>query len=101
MLGGGWGGFWPVLLVIPVMMLIGMVVMVRTMRGGGHSSCGPMGWRPTIRGGGVPDETEMSGPDPLVVLRERYATGAISHEEFERRVEALLRTDPNQDRPVS
>ncbi len=101
MLGGGSGGFWPVLLVIPVTMLIGMVVMVRTMRGGGHSSCGPMGWMPRV-GGGVHDKTEMiSGPDPLAVLRERYATGAISHEEFERRVEALLRTDPNQDRPVS
>lgn len=96
----GWGGFWPVLLIMPVMLLIGMVVMVRTMRGGGHPSCGPMGWMPRV-GGGVKDETEtISGPDPLAVLRERYATGAINHEEFERRVEALLRTDPSQDRPV-
>lgn len=100
MVGIGGGGFWPVLLVIPVMMLIGMVVMVRTMRGGGHPSCGPMGWMPRAGGEAQDEANKISEPDPLAVLRERYATGAINHEEFERRVEALLRTDPSQDRPV-
>jgi hypothetical protein len=32
-------------------------------------------------------------PDPLQVLRERYARGEIDQAEFERRVERLLRTE--------
>jgi hypothetical protein len=32
-------------------------------------------------------------PDPLTILRERYARGEIDEAEFERRVEGLLETD--------
>ena len=101
MMTGVWsGGLWPMLLIMPVMMLIGLGVLVYAIQGGRrHPSCRPVDRRSHLAGG-VQDPTRVPGPDPLEVLRERYAIGAIDHEEFERRVETLLRTDPNRDRAL-
>ncbi len=101
MMTGVWsGGFWPMLLIMPVVMLIGLGVLVYAIQGGRrHPSCGPGDRRSNLASRGQ-DPRPAPGPDPLEVLRERYSTGAIDHEEFERRVETLLRTDPNRDRPL-
>jgi len=39
------------------------------------------------------DADSSDPPDPLSILRERYARGEIDEAEFERRVERLLETD--------
>ena len=101
MMTGVWSGnFWPMLLIMPVTMLIGLGVLVYAIQDGRRYPS----WRPGDRrsdlAGGVQDPTRVPGPDPLEVLRERYAIGAIDHEEFERRVETLLRTDPNRERAL-
>lgn len=100
MTGIGSGGFWPVLLIMTLMMLIGLAVLVYAIQGGRwHLSGGPGGPRSALPGGDQ-EQAQVSGPDPLVVLRERYAAGEIDEQEFERRIETLLRTDPTQDRPL-
>ncbi|MFC7076694.1 SHOCT domain-containing protein [Haloarcula halophila] len=42
---------------------------------------------------GVDDRTASSDRSPLEQLRERYARGEVSEEEFERRLERLLETE--------
>lgn len=37
-----------------------------------------------------------SDQDPLDVLRDRYARGELSDEEFERKTERLMHTDPRE-----
>lgn len=37
-----------------------------------------------------------AGDDPVAVLRERYARGRIDEEEFERRLDRLLATEPGE-----
>lgn len=93
-MGLGWASSWPLLLVIPAMMLIGMTVMARTMRSGEPSHCGPRGGLRRVVDPAPDQPRETVGSDPLVLLRERYATGVIGHDEFERRLGALLRSDP-------
>lgn len=39
---------------------------------------------------------EVVDDDPLSVLRERYARGEITEEEFERRLDRLLATEPDE-----
>lgn len=39
---------------------------------------------------------EPAGDDPLAVLRDRYARGEITEEEFERRLDRLLATEPDE-----
>jgi hypothetical protein len=41
-------------------------------------------------------DTEQAGADPLATLRERYARGELDDAEFERRLERLLESDPNE-----
>ena len=88
-----WSFFpWPVLFVIPAMIVMG-VFMARRM-GFGRSGMG--------RGCGVgpapiapePLAKPPAKEDPMVTLRERYARGEIDVTEFEQRVEGLLRTEP-------
>jgi hypothetical protein len=40
--------------------------------------------------------TDEGGDDPLATLRDRYARGDIGDEEFERRLELLLESDPDE-----
>jgi hypothetical protein len=44
-----------------------------------------------------PSDTDGGGEDPLATLRDRYARGEIGDEEFERRLERLLESDPDED----
>lgn len=39
------------------------------------------------------DSEEPTHPDPLETLRDRYAAGELSDEEFERRLDRLLETE--------
>lgn len=44
-----------------------------------------------------PGESRVdAGDDPVAVLRERYARGQIDEEEFERRLDRLLATEPDE-----
>jgi len=45
----------------------------------------------------VTSETEPEGGDPSDTLRERYASGELTEEQFERTVETLLETEPGPD----
>ncbi|PSP78014.1 hypothetical protein BRC70_00555 [Halobacteriales archaeon QH_6_68_27] len=42
------------------------------------------------------DSEEPTEPDPLETLRDRYAAGELSDEEFERRLDRLLDTEREQ-----
>jgi uncharacterized membrane protein len=80
-----------------VLVVVGVVALVYAIQGSHWPRLA--GRRSTLTGGDW-EQGQVSGRDPLVVLRERYAAGEIDQEEFERRVETLLRTDPTQDRPL-
>ncbi len=87
---------WTPFLVFPLMMMLVMAVMVTLMMRVGRRS----GWPPFF---GTSRTDHQAGPssektreDPLVVLRERYARGEIEHEEFERTLDGLLRTEDQQ-----
>ena len=88
-----WSFFpWPVLFVMPAMIVMG-VFMARRM-GFGRSGMG-RGCR--VAPAPIAPEQAVKPPakeDPMVTLRERYARGEIDVTEFERRVEGLLRTEP-------
>ena len=83
--------FWPVLVVIPVMLAFAVTVFRRA---AGRS--GPMG--PACGFGpahpAADERTERPvREDPLAIVRERYARGEIDHAELEQRVEGLLRSE--------
>lgn len=42
----------------------------------------------------APEPLRVAGP--LAVLRERYARGEIGHDEFDRYLDRLIRTEPGQ-----
>lgn len=44
----------------------------------------------------LPDESENDTEDPLETLRERYARGELSDEEFEQKLERLLETETRE-----
>jgi uncharacterized membrane protein len=48
--------------------------------------------------GGESASSTATTEDPLATLRERYATGEIGEEEFERRLERLLETEKLEER---
>ena len=87
---GGPGPWWPLLVVIPLVMLTAIAFMAWMMRG--------------MFGFGRDRDTrrELDTPkreDPMVILRERYVRGEIDTEEFERRLDGLLRSDPEEKMP--
>ncbi|MFW6317220.1 MAG: SHOCT domain-containing protein [Halorubrum sp.] len=53
---------------------------------------------PLVEAGEADGESASATDDPLATLRERYATGEIGDEEFERRLERLLETEELADR---
>ena len=86
--------FWPVFVVIPV--VIALVVSVTRRFAAGHGAMG-MGC-----GFGPPHPiaektTEIPArEDPLAIVRERYARGEIDHAELDQRVEGLLRSEETE-----
>ena len=82
MMLAGWGFPWPVLFIPAVMMFI---MLRRALKGCGASTRAPS----ERRGQGVTSE------DPLVTLRERYAHGEISDDEFAQRLDGLIRSEPS------
>ena len=84
---------WP-LAMLAVMAIVALVMMGLArlaMKRGGHTPrCGPG----SARHVGIEPPATDAGTDPLVTLRDRYAHGEIDVEEFERRVDGLLRTEP-------
>jgi uncharacterized membrane protein len=51
--------------------------------------------------GGDNDRVRASAEPPLAVLRRRFTEGEIDLEEFERRVELLIRNESNSQRELS
>jgi len=98
MTGIGWGGLWVAMVIMMALVVVGVVALVYAIQGSHWPRL--TGRRSTLTRGDL-EQGQVSERDPLVVLRERYAAGEIDQEEFERRVENLLRTDPTQDRPLS
>ena len=91
----GPGPWWPLLIVMPLVMVSAGVVMMLVMTGGRTRRAG---WLCGFDGQRSSDETKGERPrppeDPLVILRERFARGEIDMEEFEHRVDPLLRAEP-------
>lgn len=94
MWGSGPGPWWPLLIVMPLLMVAAGVTMMIVMTHGRH---GPFRG-PGPHGAGREQEhghdQRRAGEDPLAVLRERYARGEIGHDEFERYLDRLVRTEP-------
>lgn len=84
---------WP-LAMLAVMAIVAMVMMglarVGLKRAGHAPRCGRSGPTPA----GIEPAITPAGTDPLVTLRDRYAHGEIDAEEFERRLDGLLRSEP-------
>jgi len=67
----GWGmGWWggPVMILFWILVIVGVVLLIR--------------W--AVRSGGRGGEDRERTRDPLTILKERYAKGEITREEFER-----------------
>ena len=83
---------WPMLFVIPVMVIMAVFMVRRVGIHGGRAdpSCGfaasPREYDNAI--------VTPAREDPLVTLRERFARGEIDLVEFDHRVERLLRSEP-------
>ncbi|MDA8313651.1 MAG: SHOCT domain-containing protein [Actinomycetota bacterium] len=86
--------FWPVLVVIPV--VIALVVTVARRLAPGHGAmgmgCGFGPSHPIAERTTEPPARE----DPLAIVRERYARGEIDHVELDQRIEGLLRSEPTE-----
>ncbi len=79
---GVWGlGPW---FIFPVLMCVGMIAMMLLM-GRGHLGRGLMGW---CGGGHV---SEAHGDPALETLRQRFASGELSEQEYEEQRDVLLR----------
>lgn len=77
-----------------LMATVGATMMiVMTWRGGGFRDFSP-GRSPREQERG--QDQGRGGENPLAVLRERYARGEIGHEELDRYLDRLIRTEPGQ-----
>lgn len=93
----GWSGpsaWWPLMIVMPLVMLAGFVFLAWMV--GGMLGVGPRSARRAHHDLQPQADRQESGgrEDPLAVMRERYARGEIGHEEMDRYLDRLLRTDP-------
>lgn len=101
MMGGSAG--WAMLIFPLILVIVAAVAATAVIRAARTGS----GWRPPGRNRpGLPHEdtvpmADRARPDPLIVLRERYARGEISHDEFTRTVEGLLRTEDAAGGPAA
>ena len=95
-MGNGPGAWWPLIIAMPLAMVsIGIVMMLVVTRGRpGRRD----GWLSNLGRHRAPTEPTRELPqpreDPLAILRERWARGEIDMEEFERRLDQLVRTEP-------
>ncbi len=84
--------FWPMFVVIPL--VIALVVSVARRFAPGHGAmrmgCGFGPPHPFAEKTTEPPARE----DPLAIVRERYARGEIDHAELEQRIEGLLCAEP-------
>ncbi|HUY50705.1 MAG TPA: hypothetical protein VMV92_34200 [Streptosporangiaceae bacterium] len=89
--GSGPGLWWPLMMLMPLVMVAGVVFAAWMLGGvlgfGPRATRGSQPLRPGSQEGGTPE-------DPLAVVRERYARGEISHDELDSYLDTLLRTDP-------
>lgn len=95
--------FFPILLPILILLLVATIIISsndRTTDGVMDNKTRtaqprPSGHHSQRVGQPVPDET--LGIPPTEILRERYANGDISHEEYETRLQILLDTEGSDD----
>jgi len=94
----GWGfSPWP-MLVVAVMIAFAVSMALRMVHGHGPMGCGYAPSSPPLRHREV--EAAPAAPeDPMSTLRRRFVDGEIDLPEFEARLDALLRTDPNLSMP--
>ncbi len=87
---GVWGlGPWFIFPILPILMCIGMMAVMllvgRGHKGRGHSGLGRMGW---CGGGHV---GEAHGDPALETLRQQFASGELTEQEYEEQRDLLLR----------
>lgn len=88
-----WGFFfWPFMFMVPIMIIMTVLMVGRSMFSHGRAGfgCGLAASGPRPKGQSVSEAHE----DPIVTLRERYARGDIDGDEFEQRLDGLLRSEP-------
>ena len=93
--GSGPGLWWPLMMLMPLVMVAGLVFAAWML--GGVLGLGPRATRGGRRGRQPLRPGSQEGgtlEDPLSVVRERYARGEISHDELDSYLDTLLRTDP-------
>lgn len=82
-------GWWWLLFIVMFVVVVAAVTAVTMVLARGGRRQDPAGHGPQQdRGPG------QAGEDPVTVLRERYARGEIGHDEFERYLDHLVRTEP-------
>ncbi len=82
---GVWGlGPWFIFPILPILMCIGMMAMMLLV-GRGHTGRWPMGWC------GGEHVGEAPGDPALETLRQRFASGELTEQEYEAQRDLLLR----------
>jgi uncharacterized membrane protein len=93
--GSGPGPWWPLMMLMPLVMVAGLVFAAWML--GRVLGFGPRVTRGRRRGRqplGPGSQAGGTREDPLAVVRERYARGEISHDELDSYLDTLLRAGP-------